>query len=211
MSTSVEQHHLFRVLAGDATTTCRVLIFHLDASSTFNITMIMRKLEHAELWKQPQTRIVVLGGRKGGKQILLAHSFRNIVHGLYLIVHQRRQANTTHHGRQLKPRQTHETTQKGWSRGVSLYRRCLYCKEGNEGVEHIGRWQPSRASLDTYFLDKGEHMRSFNGHKFKIVSVGYIPYVDYTRNKEEPGTTITLTNCLDAYNLSTLSKTLNFT
>ncbi|KAG0717090.1 hypothetical protein GWK47_055135 [Chionoecetes opilio] len=169
MSTSVEQHHLFRVLAGDATTTCRVLIFHLDASSTFNITMIMRKLEHAELWKQPQTRIVVLGGRKGGKQILLAHSFRNIVHGLYLIVHQRRQANTTHHGRQLKPRQTHETTQKG------------------------------------------EHMRSFNGHKFKIVSVGYIPYVDYTRNKEEPGTTITLTKMPGCLQLVHVIKTLNFT
>ncbi|KAG0715392.1 hypothetical protein GWK47_012034 [Chionoecetes opilio] len=66
-------------------------------------------------------------------------------------------------------------------------------------------------STPTFWIKVGEHMRSFNGHKFKIVSARYIPYADYTRNKEEPGTTITLTNCLDAYNLSTLSKTLNFT
>ncbi|KAK8378426.1 hypothetical protein O3P69_011133 [Scylla paramamosain] len=209
VTASVKLHSLRRALAGDSTTTCRGLIIHLDASPPNTTTTILRLLERAELWQVPETWLVVLGGRKGVKTVLLHHSLRNTINGLYLALHQRhyRRANTTLPGRRITLRIAWAS---GWKHRVTIHRRCLYCKQGNAGVQRVGRWSSSRANLDALFLNQEDHFRSLNGHHFNIVSTRYIPYVDYQKDNEQSDATLTLTHSMDEYNLSELSKKLNF-
>ncbi|XP_045118064.1 uncharacterized protein LOC123508400 [Portunus trituberculatus] len=95
---SVQPRNLRRALAGDSTTTCRGLIIHLDDSTPNATTGILKLLERAELWQVPETRLVVLGGKKEVKTVLLNHSLRNTINGLYLAMHKRRchHTNTTY-------------------------------------------------------------------------------------------------------------------
>ncbi|KAG0711350.1 Glutamate receptor ionotropic, delta-2 [Chionoecetes opilio] len=99
----------------------------------------------------------------------------------------------------------------GLRQEASVYRRCLYCNEGSAGVERVGKLPSLGSPFNLLFLDKDEHFRSLNGHQLNLVTTRYIPYVDFKRHTEQPNTPVTLTSSLDALNLSTLSKILNFT
>lgn len=46
-----------------------------------------RLLDRAGLWKRPETRVLVVGGRASVNDVLLDHSLRNTVHGFYLALH----------------------------------------------------------------------------------------------------------------------------
>ncbi|KAG7162354.1 putative Proteasome subunit alpha type-2-like 7, partial [Homarus americanus] len=45
-------------------------------------------VEEAALREKPETRVVVVGGMAGVKDVLLHHSLRNTIHGLYLALHE---------------------------------------------------------------------------------------------------------------------------
>lgn len=48
-----------------------------------------RLLDHVELWKVSDTRVLVLGGKTEVNDVLLHSSLRNTIHALYFILHPR--------------------------------------------------------------------------------------------------------------------------
>ncbi|XP_063876908.1 uncharacterized protein LOC135109459 [Scylla paramamosain] len=95
---------------------------------------------------------------------------------------------------------------------VLVYRRCLFCKSGEKGIQHIGRVNVSPGfHLDTLFIDSRNEMQNFKGHTINVVAAPYFPYIAYVRDSNEPGTTVTPTYSVDAYLMSAFATHLNFT
>nr|XP_045620065.1 glutamate receptor ionotropic, kainate glr-3-like [Procambarus clarkii] len=96
------------------------------------------------------------------------------------------------------------------SDGVQVYRRCLYCGNGEADVQLVTQDLDiisSTPQLNGLFPDQ---FKDFMGHNFHVVSVPYFPYVDY-QDTNVSGDTITLVDSLDARLLDTFSPKLNFT
>ncbi|XP_071546550.1 uncharacterized protein [Panulirus ornatus] len=79
---SPELDPLLQRLWGEARPTCRAVI--LDLINTTFIHHTLRFLERCGLWKRPEARVVVVGGRADVEVVLLHHSLRNSLHALYL-------------------------------------------------------------------------------------------------------------------------------
>lgn len=56
-----------------------------------------------------------------------------------------------------------------------------------------------------------EEINDFMGHNFRIVARFYFPTIDYTRDTDEKGTTVTLRDSLNARMLVAIAAKLNFT
>ncbi|XP_069951436.1 uncharacterized protein [Cherax quadricarinatus] len=195
-------HHL-QGLWGDSRTTCRGLIFDITAKS--NATSALQLLESSELWKSPETLVVVVGWKSGVKAVLLHHTFRNSINALYLALHS---TTVTRNRNSLRKRVLGQQCESVES-SVWIYRRCLYCNNGKADVKLIRKGNfTSVQEADSLFPDQ---FKNFMGHQFRIVSVQYFPYIDYERNTNLPGTTVTLSDSLDARLLDTFSVSMNFT
>ncbi|XP_066975460.1 glutamate receptor-like [Macrobrachium rosenbergii] len=97
----------------------------------------------------------------------------------------------------------------GWPKSAKTYWRCFYCNMGNQGIKTYGHWNleeglPQKVQL---FQDQ---TRNFMGHTFTIVGLSFVPIMDYIPDSNRPGTTITLTDCLDKRILVAISSALNF-
>ncbi|XP_071533865.1 glutamate receptor-like [Panulirus ornatus] len=207
------QDHLLQGLWGDTRTTCHTLILDLTINNNNNNNnnnathLLFRILETSRLWQRPETVVVVVGGRTGVKDVLLHHSLRNTVHALYLAVHHLTRHNPPARGdsRLRKP-----TQQQGvMSDGVRVYRRCLYCNSGRPDVHFLYLW--NLTSLAHQTQDLFHEQLHFMGHKFRVVTVPFAPYMDFVRNTDEPGTIVTPTDSLDTRLIHTFSNSLNFT
>ncbi|XP_042233435.1 uncharacterized protein LOC121873798 [Homarus americanus] len=199
------QDHLLKGLWGDTRTACRALILDVTTSNN-NTHLTFRLAEAAELWKMPETRVVVVGGTEEVEGILLHNSFRNIVHALYLAVHFPLQAPLLYRNTRLRKifQQEASVSERVW-----VYRRCLYCNNGEADVQLIHK--RNITSFPQYVDDLFYHepFHNFMGHKMQFSTVPYFPYMDYTRHSEEPGTIVTVKDSLDARLLSTFATKLN--
>ncbi|XP_069995907.1 glutamate receptor ionotropic, kainate 1-like [Penaeus vannamei] len=54
------------------------------------------------------------------------------------------------------------------------------------------------------------HVGTLNGRRLRVASLTYFPYMDYERDSEEAGTTVTALDCLDRRVLIALASVLNF-
>lgn len=54
-------------------------------------------------------------------------------------------------------------------------------------------------------------LSDFRGHTFSIITVSYFPYMDYKRDREERGTTVTPVDAVNVRFLNALAESLNFT
>lgn len=94
----------------------------------------------------------------------------------------------------------------GW---VSLYRRCLYCRDGEPGLTLWGSWHfLSSLRSGSPFHQREEDME---GHRFDIVAMNYFPYIEYSRDEDQLGTKVTLQDSLDTRMLTVIAEALNFT
>lgn len=65
-------------------------------------------------------------------------------------------------------------------------------------------------SNDCYYYPD-EH-RDMQGHRLRIVTMPFFPYIDYQRDSEEdPGTTVTPKDSTDVRLIKALAKSFNFT
>ncbi|XP_069951439.1 uncharacterized protein [Cherax quadricarinatus] len=212
------QDHLLQVLWGDAKTTCRGLI--LDLSDSNSTGIILRLLETYGLWQLPETRVVLVGGRTRVRDVLLHHSFRNTLHALYLALNDNflhalylatndlnKLFETLRYGNsRLKKVDVMHEEDSSWL----VYRRCLYCYNGEPDVQLVHQKSltfPGQAN-NVLFQDQ---LQDFSGHKFRVGTVAYFPYIDYKMDSNEPGSRVTLKDSLDTRLLSTFSTKLNFT
>ncbi|XP_069951446.1 glutamate receptor-like [Cherax quadricarinatus] len=209
------QDQLLQGVWGDSKTTCRGLI--LDLTNTNNTLPLLRFLEEAELWKLPETLVLVVGGKAGVKDVLLHHSLHNTIHALYLALHDLTLQNITfndvvqhsikfiaplHNPRYKKP-VTREV-----SGGVWVYRRCLYCNMGEADVQLLHLWNLASFTHSKYDLFQ-EQFHNFWGKEMKFSTIIYFPYTDYTLDNSEPGSTVSLKDSLDARLLSLVTEKLN--
>ncbi|XP_042233750.1 uncharacterized protein LOC121873936 [Homarus americanus] len=202
------QDHLLQGLWGDSKTTCRALILDLTIN-TNNTQLILSLLEAAGMWQLPETRVVVVGlaRRAGVKAILLHHSFRNTAHVLYLAMHYPTLHILPRHGhlRLNKVIQVHAEYIR-----VRIYRRCLYCNNGEADVQPVLQENiTSTVELCRRIISDNEHLQDMKGHKFFIVTRPYFPYMDYKPDTDDPETLITARDSLDIRVLNTLAVKLN--
>ncbi|KAG7162414.1 Glutamate receptor ionotropic, delta-1-like 17 [Homarus americanus] len=194
------QDNLVQGLWGDSRTTCRGLILDLTISNSIDVAF--RFLESAKLWKHSETRVVVVGGTAGVKDVLLHHSLRNTVHALYLALHDLTLHTSAHLGklglRTVLPQED------SLSERVLLYRRCLYCNNGQADVQLILQKTLSQGLFQDQF-------QNFRGHRLRIVTVPYFPYMDYVRRRDVRGGIVEPRDSLDIRIITSFSHVLNFT
>ncbi|KAK4296725.1 hypothetical protein Pmani_030803 [Petrolisthes manimaculis] len=190
-----QQQYLPPPVWGDTRTTCRVLILPITNITHANTSLWVA--ERAGLWKLAHTRVVMVGvgGYRGSECILLHPTLRNTIHALVL---------------ELK-----------------VYRRSLYLRNGEAGVQHvlttylssnnnnndnINNTQYIQLLLNsTLFFNDKDQFLNFEGHKLRVVTAMYFPYVAYRKLGDEPNSPVLLTDSLDARLYHTLSPALNFT
>ncbi|XP_069951698.1 glutamate receptor ionotropic, delta-1-like isoform X2 [Cherax quadricarinatus] len=197
------QDHLLQGLWGDIRATCRGLF--LDLTDTNNTTTILRFLEAAALWKKAETRVVVVGGRVGVKDVLLHHSLRNTVHVHYLALHDLPLHDPPRHSSNFR-----KIFREEKSGGVWVYRRCMYCNNGEADARLIHHWVLTPTLQDTSHLFLDEE-RTLMGHKLRIVAVNNFPYTDFKFDVNDPGGIITIEDSLDKRLINTFAAALNFT
>ncbi|XP_050714158.1 uncharacterized protein LOC126997151 [Eriocheir sinensis] len=197
MAVSPDLRHPRKVLAGDSTTSCRIVVLYLSSESDTaggvaadhghpNTTdQALRLLEREGLYKLPTTRVVVVGGSDGAQDVLLHHSLRNTIHGTYLGLHA---AHAT-----PVPASTHHRVLRYVTRQIPIY-------------------IPSEHQRNTILCYLSlEQLNNFNGHQLKIISVTYFPYVDYRKYSDALGGTVELIDSLDYRLLEAFAGEHNFT
>ncbi|XP_071533869.1 ionotropic receptor 21a-like [Panulirus ornatus] len=183
---------------GDVRFPCRALILHLT-----NNQLAIRFFEVSSLWQRPETRVVIVGGKSDMEALLYHSSLRNTVHLLYL-------AADIHKNLTVTTRLRTRPSSRGWSDHINIYRRCLYCGNGEVDVQLLQRWHPSRVlqDLKSIFTEK---LESFMGHRFKIMAV-HANYISrFQRDSQSPGTTMTPVDSLDVRMLKAFAAHANFT
>ncbi|XP_069970466.1 glutamate receptor U1 isoform X2 [Penaeus vannamei] len=169
-------------LWGEAAFTCRSLLLDL----TGNATQIFGFLKTSGVSLYPGMRTVLVGPQHQMADALQHPSLRNAIHAIYLAL------------------------KDGVSKGVFVYRRCLYCDGGEMGVRLLDQWQ-LKSDPSRFPNPFSEEIGDFMGHNFRIVARFYFPTIDYTRDTDVNGTTVTLRDSLNARMLVTIAAKLNFT
>ncbi|KAK3868809.1 hypothetical protein Pcinc_025847 [Petrolisthes cinctipes] len=176
-------------------------------------------LERAELWKLHNTHVVMLGPREGMEARLFQDSLRNAISCLYLLITQtssppRHTHRITNAVKQGRFRTMQITILQCVKERVWVYRRCMYCQSGQPEVQFLFQWNLAQQHLDhfnqyLYLMD--DPLSDFRGHTFRVATIAYFPYIDYKRDREEPGTTVTPLDSINVRILDTLADSLNFT
>ncbi|XP_071524522.1 glutamate [NMDA] receptor subunit 1-like [Panulirus ornatus] len=187
--------HLLQGLWGNASTNCRALILHVNS---FITAFLFRFLESSALWLQPDTPVVVIGGRRVMDTILHHASLRNTIHVLYLSLDSHPHPHRPH---------SHYVR----SEAVEVFRRCLYCKDGQMGIHLLQRWNLS-SSVHWDGTVFSERLENLMGQTLKVVALEYFPFVTYEQeNVLGPDDLLTPVDSLDSRVLTTIASHLNFT
>ncbi|XP_068241207.1 glutamate receptor-like [Palaemon carinicauda] len=198
----MSRQDILKGLWPDSKDTCRGIILDVTMVPAYSLLDI---LESIDLWLQPNT-VVVFVGRMGEEEAALYHeTLRNTHHSLYLAVDD----DTL---RYLKSPRCYLPVCKSvpdWQKSAKSYWRCFYCNKGNQAIKTYGDWSlehglPQKVKL---FQDQ---TRDFMGHTFTVVGLSFFPIMDYIPDSNLPGTTITLTDCLDKRILTAVASALNF-
>ncbi|XP_045135212.1 uncharacterized protein LOC123518455 isoform X2 [Portunus trituberculatus] len=170
------------------------------------------------------------------EEILLHHTFRNTHFLLYLVPLSSNSLHPVHQPHPVTNAPTLTTTasvaivknkrmelidalfltstaaQKMNEGLVKVYTRCLYCDGGSPAVRLLYTWRHSSAQQQTnstsFFPGP---LRNLKGHRLRIVSMEWFPFIDYKRSTPEGGAVVTPRDSLDYRMLKDISKRLNFT
>ncbi|XP_047493448.1 uncharacterized protein LOC125042031 [Penaeus chinensis] len=176
---------LLQGLWGAAEASCRAIVVDLMNN---NDRSVFRFLEASGLSDQPQTRVLLVGTKNKATASLLHPALKNSVYAVYFSM-------------------VESNVNSSW---IEVFRRCLYCRGGEAGVVPLGPWHSREATPTEEELFPDE-FRNFNGHTFRVVTLRYFPFIEYTRESDAPGTKVSPRDCLDLRILSTLASRNNFT
>ncbi|XP_069172435.1 probable glutamate receptor isoform X2 [Procambarus clarkii] len=207
----VDQAAQIKGLLGGYKTSCRSVVVDVTANLEFT-DCVLSLLDKANLRLWPTTKVVVVGGKARVHEVLLHHSLRNTLDALYLALDDLVLRNLIFYSLPYRSFLRRNVTQQSSGRGgVSVYRRCMYCKGGEAGVRLLHQGNTTTDSLILYDRILQDQLKDLMGHKLTSLSMSFFPYTDFFRDVDVPGTTITLMDTLDARILYTLGSLLNFT
>ncbi|XP_050691573.1 uncharacterized protein LOC126983119, partial [Eriocheir sinensis] len=175
-------------LAGQSKAKCRAVV--LDAV-TGNTSLSDWFLSSSVLWLRPETRLVVVGHLDALHSVVSHRALRNTGHVVF-----------------IAPRGgNHGDVKEGRGDGVAMFRRCLFCNEGDVGIVKLyPKSLRSGAARDQLLFP--EYAAGFQGHRFRVVDMEYFPYFSYKR--QESGA-LRLTDSLNTRMITHLAELLNFT
>ncbi|XP_063870822.1 glutamate receptor ionotropic, delta-2-like isoform X1 [Scylla paramamosain] len=197
-----ENHHaksvvsaLHRGLHSSGNAACRVFIVdHTDGNASAAVWL----LQQGELWRRPETRVLVLGD-PSNVDVLLQHSaLRNTQHALYITP--ARAATHAHWATGELP---------GLCGAVKMYRRCLQCGSGQPRLHLLHDWSPA-GGLSANFTFFQDRVR-LTGRTLRVVAKNYFPYFRYERVSDEPGTLVLPRDSLNARMIAAIATAYNFT
>ncbi|XP_045599635.2 probable glutamate receptor [Procambarus clarkii] len=203
--TEKEYDNLKQELWGDLTLACQALVVdNTSSSSKHNSTV--RFLEWYGLWTRPHARLLILGDEAGVKTFFRHHVLRNTIHALYLALD-----NPAFRALTLDTRERDGEGVSVVSEAVGVYRRCLYCDNGQADSSLLHRWSlHSQVPRDLHLFQ--EDPDDFMGHKFMLTAKNYFPYFSFQRASEDPDDTkVFPLDSLNTRMIYTLSSLLNFT
>ncbi|KAG7177668.1 putative variant ionotropic glutamate receptor-like 9, partial [Homarus americanus] len=220
--------NLLAKVVGQELDGCYLVVITAGVHQTSNVfTPIVRFLEdiHTYLW--PRTKMVMVGPRAHPHAFLNHHAFRNTAHALYLApqldILQSRAPTTLQGVGEVHLRE--ENCSEGGDRervgrerknssmlcgDVEVYWRCLYCNQGKPDVFLLDLWK-LHSPYHAHHVLFPDQFENFHGHKFRIVSMDWFPFLGFTRDSNASATTVTLTDSLDYRMLTAISRVLNFT
>ncbi|MPC53531.1 hypothetical protein E2C01_047425 [Portunus trituberculatus] len=167
---------------------CHLVLVSPDLSGS--VKMVHRLLYWAEWWLQPETLVVVMGNNIEGNSLLYNFALRNTQLAFYIAPY---------------------ASSQGKRGTVQIYRRCLYCHSGNAGVQQLYRWVlDGGLPQDLRLFMNNEYKEDLNGHRFRVVTMTYFPYINYVRESDAPGTAVRLTDSLNTRMMEALARHLNF-
>ncbi|XP_069190850.1 glutamate receptor ionotropic, delta-1-like [Procambarus clarkii] len=91
-----------------------------------------------------------------------------------------------------------------------IYRRCLYCNNGQNGVQVILHNYLNFPELYDTILTINEDLQDMRGHKFLLTTRPYFPYCDYYAVNNKPEALVILKDSLDTRILNIFAMKLNF-
>ncbi|KAK3881568.1 hypothetical protein Pcinc_013998 [Petrolisthes cinctipes] len=95
--------------------------------------------------------------------------------------------------------------------GVEVWRRCVYCEDGEAGVERLGRWNETKPGIPGHpslFRDRYEN---YNRHKFRLLEKNFFPYLKFERLSDDPGSLVRHRDAFGTRVIQAMSNSLNFT
>ncbi|XP_050690654.1 glutamate receptor ionotropic, kainate 3-like [Eriocheir sinensis] len=218
--------HLQRHLqVRDPRFTCHA--FLLDLSQPLHSDPLLQFLEDTHLHLWPETRVVGVGPPLPSlpdiRALLTQPALRNTAHALFLALHAHSEGSVDASGSEAKEGGKEGNCDGRKARGgvcggrVEVFRRCLYCQRGGEGVYLVTRWN-AKALHDTHASTPATPTPSLFpdefhmfGHRFRIVSMDWYPFLSFRRNSNASATTVTPLDSLDYRMLTAVSRVLNFT
>ncbi|XP_053655010.2 probable glutamate receptor isoform X1 [Cherax quadricarinatus] len=223
-----ERIQFLQRLWGDPILPCRAFLILLDSDSTSVVTTsinnvnttndsnftsssnrVVRFLETCELWREPDTRVLVVGRRENVEEVLLHDTFRNTLHALYLAL-EYLTLQRVFHPPTSSNRLSKYAASTGEGEDVWVYERCLYCNHGDAGV-HLLRVSNLTSGLqegETLFRDQ---LADMDGHKLRLMVKSYFPFTEFLRSDDPSNNAVTLVDCLDVHLLTTAAAKHNFT
>ncbi|KAG7162652.1 glutamate receptor-like [Homarus americanus] len=215
---SPAQQRLLQEVWGDARATCRALILNLNKDSH----LAFRFLEATGVWQWPETRVVVVGERTQVKVVLHHPSLRNTIHTLYLAFYNlalyaceahtpntRLRMTRTEKARVCQQQQ--HVVAAARRESVEVYRRCLYCNNGDADIVFLYLWPLTSANNHHYHNQLfPERLENFMGHKFVVVTLPYFPFIAFEKESEEGGA-LSPRDSLNTRMINTMARCLNFT
>ncbi|KAG7168602.1 putative variant ionotropic glutamate receptor-like 13, partial [Homarus americanus] len=135
--------HLLQGLWTNVRAPCRALVIDL----TSDISPGLRFLEESKVWLWPETRILLVGPKANKETVLLHHSLRNTLHGLYFSLDP-----LTKQRPLARPEKTDVSPSNRGGVSIGVYRRCVYCDEGEAGVQFLYSWTLHSNTLKNHLL-----------------------------------------------------------
>ncbi|KAK4313629.1 hypothetical protein Pmani_015033 [Petrolisthes manimaculis] len=153
---------------------------------------------------------MVIGGRPYVKDVLLHRSFRNTINALYLAIHPDTLA-TTYTGLLSHSRHIYQVGEPHVWREAWLYRRCLYCNNGESGVRYIYHWKHNHFLTNVQLFHGDVEFKDLGGHSLRYIAVHYFPYIAFTPDTDQPLSKVTPIDSLDYRLILAFSEKMNYT
>ncbi|XP_045101495.1 glutamate receptor ionotropic, kainate 4-like [Portunus trituberculatus] len=193
-----EVPYFWREVWESSKATCRAFLLDLTTCGTDTAA---RVLSWSGLWLQPDTHVVMAGGRTDVGELFHHAALRNTPHLLYITHGLSASLNVTGKKANLKI---------AGRRTVEAYYRCFYCASRQARPLLVLRWNLNDGISENFEMFKDQH-KNFLGHRMNIVLMPYFPYISYRVEHDASATTVHLEDSLNTRMVTALASYMNFT